>query len=358
MMTPHHSVTVPSRPKRRTLTRIAFSAAGTAPVARAVALLEFLDRPRRPVLPVLMYHRVDLEERTPTLDPSLISATPAEFERQVEYLASKRRPLSLDELLDVRRGRMELPPRAVVVTFDDGYRDFQEHARPVLRRYGVPATLFVPTAYPDNAQRAFWWDRLHAAVTTTGRRKPLATLAGTLPLGSVDERELASRAVREWVKRTPHEEAMAEVDRVASELGGRRPPHSVLSWSEIRELARDGVSLGPHTRTHPLLDQVSLEQAKEEILGSAADLEREVGHRSNAIAFPAGGLTDAIVAWLPEVGFELAFTTVRGATHLEHIDWLRIRRINVGRRSTLPLVQAQLLSWPARARRFLRPARS
>jgi peptidoglycan/xylan/chitin deacetylase (PgdA/CDA1 family) len=324
-----------------------------------MALLESLDRTRAPVLSVLMYHRIGFEERTPQLDPSLLSATPAEFARQVKYLASKRRVLSLNELLEVRRGRMELPRRSVVVTFDDGYRDFQEHAWPALRRHGVPATLFVPTAYPGDPGRAFWWDRLHAAFTTTARRAPLSTAAGTLALGSVDERRLAARTLRDWVKRTTHDEAMAEVDRVTATLGGQPPPRCVMTWAEIRELARDGVDLAPHTRTHPMIDQVTLGQAKQEILGSVADLEREVGHRSRAFAFPAGALTDAVVRWLPQAGVELAFTTRRGANHLERIDWLRIRRINVGRRSPLPVVQAQLLSWPTTAARgFVRPART
>ena len=306
-----------------------------------------------------MYHRIGFEDRTPQLDPALLSATPAEFARQVKYLASERRVLSLDELLEVRRGRMELPPRSVVVTFDDGYRDFQEHAWPALRRYGVPATLFVPTAYPGDPGRAFWWDRLHAAFATTARRAPLSTAAGTVALGSVDERGLAARTLRDWVKRTAHDEAMAEVDRVEVALGGRRAPACVLSWAELRELARDGADLAPHTRTHPMIDQVTLQRAKQEILGSVEDLEREVGHRSRAFAFPAGALTDAVSRWLPDAGVELAFTTRRGGNHLERIDWLRIRRINVGRRSPLPLVQAQLLSWPtAAARRLGRPART
>jgi peptidoglycan/xylan/chitin deacetylase (PgdA/CDA1 family) len=333
--------------------------ARTAPFVAAMAVLESLDRTREPVLSVLMYHRISSEERTPQLDPSLLSATPSEFARQVEYLASKRRVLSLGELLDVRRGLMELPPRSVVVTFDDAYRDFQEHAWPALRRHGVPATLFVPTAYPGDPRRAFWWDRAHAAFATTGRRTPLATAAGTLALESADERGAASRTLRDWVKRTSHDEAMAEVDRVALALGARPERGCVMSWAELRELAREGVDLAPHTRTHPMIDQVTLEQAKDEILGSAADLEREVGHRSRAFAFPAGALTDAVVRWLPEAGVELAFTTRRGGNHLEQTDWLRIRRINVGRRGPLPLVQAQLLSWPTTtARRFGRPAKS
>jgi len=263
---------VSTSPRSGLRTRAVAGVVRSAAFARAMALLDSLDRTRAPVLPVLMYHRIGFEERTPELDPSLLSATPAEFARQVKHLASERRVLSLDDLLEVRRGRMALPPRSVVVTFDDGYRDFQEHAWPALRRHGVPATLFVPTAYPGDPQRTFWWDRLHAAFATTARRAPLSTAAGTLALRSADERRLAARTLRDWVKRTTHDEAMAEVDHVTAALSGRLPLRCVLTWAELRELARDGLDLAPHTRTHPMIDQVTLEQAEQEILGSVSDL--------------------------------------------------------------------------------------
>lgn len=341
---------------KQAATRFALAVARTQPVALMIQVLEWLDRSREPVLPVLMYHRVDGPERSPELDPSLLSATPGEFEQQVQYLAAARRVLSLSDLLELRRGRMELPPRAVAVTFDDAYRDFKEQAWPVLQRHRVPVTLFVPTAFPDDPRRAFWWDRLHAALATTERRNPMLTPAGRVKLGTARDRELAFRSLRDWVKATRHDEAMSGVDSVVAELDGHQPTSSVLDWAELRELAGDGVDLGPHTRTHPLLDRVTLTQAKDEILGSAADLEREVGSQARALAFPSGALTSELVDWLPEAGFEMAFTTARGGNHLGHVDWLRMRRINVGRRSGLSVIRAQLLSWPTRARCYRLPA--
>jgi peptidoglycan/xylan/chitin deacetylase (PgdA/CDA1 family) len=320
--------------------------AGTSPFARVVGLLERIDRSRRPLLPVLMYHRIAEARHDPLLDPSLISASPDEFERQLTYLASARRVLSLEELLAVRRGRMELPERAVLVTFDDGYRDFAEHAWPALERFGVPVTLFVPSAFPDVPGTAFWWDRLHAALAGT-RRDSVTTPLGRLPLLDGVQRQAAGRALRNCLKRVPHWEAMAVVDRLASELGVADAVSPVLGWRELRELARAGVALAPHTRTHPLLDRLPFEKACEEVSGSIADLERELGSVPPVFAFPAGGHTDALVSWLPEAGIEVAFTTQRGSNDLRAVDWLRLRRINVGRRSALPLVRAQLLSWSA-----------
>jgi peptidoglycan/xylan/chitin deacetylase (PgdA/CDA1 family) len=340
-------------------TRLALAAARTSSFGLLVELLERIDPRARPRLPVLTYHRVVDPKRVPHDDPSLISATPQEFRVQMEYLAARRRVLSLSELRAIRRGDMELPPDAVAITFDDAYEDFAEHAWPVLRRLGLPVTLFVPTAYPDHPELMFWWDRLYGAFAGTERRDWLSTPFGRLPLLRARERAAAFKALAERVKEMPHERAMAVVEQLARALGAPPPAGKVLAWAELRELAAAGVSLAPHTRTHPRLDRLPLRRAREEIVGSAADLWSEIGDSPPVLAFPSGSHTEELIAWLPEAGFELAFTADRGSNDPRVADWLRLRRINVGRRSALPAIRAQLLCLPARAQvRRVAPGRA
>src|SRR5688500_1311664 len=152
-----------------TLTRAGLRAAATPAAERFAGMLERVDRRSARVLTILTYHRVDDPGHRPRLDPALLSATSAEFERHVAYVASSCNPLSLEDLVAIRRGQAEAPDRAVLVTFDDAYRDFAENAWPVLRAHGVPATLFVPTAYAADRDRRFWWDRLYAAFAGSDR---------------------------------------------------------------------------------------------------------------------------------------------------------------------------------------------
>ena len=266
----------------------------------------------------------------------------------MQLLASSYRVVSAAEVLEVRRGRGELPPRSVAVTFDDAYCDFAEHAWPIMRRLGLPVTLFVPTGYPDRPDRAFWWDRLYAALAGTTRNGSLETPVGRLELRSRAARGRAYRLLRDHLKSLPHAEAMAALDELSSKLEAPAPVSAVLGWEELRRLAAEGVVLAPHSRTHPLLNRVSPEERDAEIVGSREDLEREVGPAPPVFAYPAGGLCDAVVAALAKAGFELAFTTGRGTNDLSRADWLRLRRVNVGRRTTLPLIRAQLLPSLAR----------
>lgn len=310
-----------------------------------VTALEQVGRPRAGVLPVLTYHRVDVLGRSPLLYPGLISAEPAAFDEQMRFLATHWRPLSLAELLAVRRGEAELPLRSVLVTFDDAYGDFAAVAWPILKRYGIPVTLFVPTAYPGDRKRMFWWDRLYAALATTSRRAPVASPAGSMALATEADRLRTFRRLRSHVKSLAHEQAMKAVDELCEELGAPPPVSAVLSWPELRRLHSEGVALAPHSRTHPLLNRLPAEALRGEVVGSLEDLERELGEAPRVFAFPGGGVNHQVAKTILEARFELAFLAERGTNDLRRGDWLRLRRINVGRASGLPLVRAQLLPW-------------
>jgi peptidoglycan/xylan/chitin deacetylase (PgdA/CDA1 family) len=315
----------------------------------AIEALERIAPWRRGVLAVLTYHRVDEPDARPDLLPGLLSATPGAFAEQIADLARRYNPVSMAEILEAIDDPRLLPPRAVHVTFDDAYADFADQAWPILRASNVPVTLFVPTAYPDASGPGFWWDRLWHAVSTTTRDAISLDPARRLPLGDPASRRAAMRAMQTSLKARPHDQAMADVERLVTELGdpagvtaNPRPP-AVLGWEALRGLAADGVTIAPHTRTHPLLDRVSFDTAVAEIAGAHEDLEREIGPTSRVLAYPSGSHDDKAVEAARRAGMVLAVTTERGGNDLRHADRLRIRRINIGGRARSPLIRAQLM---------------
>lgn len=324
--------------------RRALSAATQSPAfAGLVALLERLDTQRPGVLAVLTYHRVDESGARPHLSPALHSATPETFEAHMRYLAAHRHPVAIQDVLDAFEKGTRLPERAVLVTFDDAYSGFAGHAWPIMQRHAIPATLFVPTAFPDHPERGFWWDQLYAAISGTDRPF-LDTPAGRLPLDTPAGRRRSFKRARSLVKALPHEQAMAWVRETCAALDAPPPRGDVLGWDALRRLAREGVTLGAHSQTHPLMNRISPEQARAEAVGSLRDLEREIGAVPPIFAYPSGGFNAEVVRGLDEAGFALAFTTVRGLNDLRRADRLRLRRINVGRLAPLAVVRAQLLN--------------
>jgi peptidoglycan/xylan/chitin deacetylase (PgdA/CDA1 family) len=251
----------------------------------------------------------------------------------------------MPELLEIYHTGGTLPPRATLVTFDDAYCDFAEYAWPIMQRYHLPVTLFVPTGFPDRPERIFWWDWLYQAVTTTARRSDLKLLSGIVALATPTDRELAFSHIRDHLKSLPHEEAMRTVETICAELEIPRPAHAVLGWQALRRLAAQGVTLGAHTRNHPLMNRIEPQQMQAEALGSLHDLEKEIGSALPIFAYPSGGMNEQAVQVLAEAGFVLAFGTQRGINTLYKTHPLCLRRINVGPRTTLPILRAQLLSW-------------
>jgi peptidoglycan/xylan/chitin deacetylase (PgdA/CDA1 family) len=331
--------------------RAAAWAARGAERAGLIALVEAAADPgakERARLRVLTWHRVDDPGAHPDLYPGLVSATPAGFEEQLDWIARRFAVVSLDQVLAARRDGRPLPRRALLLTFDDAYADFAEHAWPALRRRGLPAALFVPTAYPDRPERAFWWDRLWAAIAHTSRTA-LRTREAELHLDSPAERTRSYKRLRDRVKSLGHDEAMTFVDELCAELGAAPARSFVLGWSALRRIAREGATLLPHTRTHPLLHRVDADRAREEAEGSLADLRREIGPTPAVLAYPSGGFDAAVVRRLREAGFELAFTTDSGINDLATADPLRLRRVSVTLRTPRPVLRARLLPWPPRA---------
>lgn len=312
------------------INRLVGPAVQSSAFARFVTYLEKFEPQPANLLRVLTYHRL---------------ASAQIFDAQMSYLAAHYHVVTMQELLDVYQDGHQLPPRAVMITFDDAYCDFAEQAWPVLKRYQLPVTLFVPTAFPDQPTRLFWWDRLQNNVTQTARRDNLDTDIGRLPLATEAQRLQTYKRLRDHVKSLPHQSAMAWVDQICTLLGEVTVHNDVLGWDALRQLASEGVTLGVHTQTHPLMNRITLEQMRAEAAGSLADLQREIGAVLPVFAYPSGGFNADAIKILDQLGFVAAFTTKRGVNDLNKAQRLALHRINVGQRTSLAVLRAQLLSW-------------
>jgi hypothetical protein len=120
----------------------------------------FIQKRRFRNLQILAYHRVNEEE-----DPFFPALTTAVFEQHMEYLASHFRVLPLVEAV-TRLQTGDIPDNAVVVTFDDGYRDNYQYAFPILQQLSIPATVFLSTAV-IGTKTVLWHDRVFSAFRET-----------------------------------------------------------------------------------------------------------------------------------------------------------------------------------------------
>jgi peptidoglycan/xylan/chitin deacetylase (PgdA/CDA1 family) len=323
--------------RRRALAAVLASSA----FAGLAAAIDRLTHLRRGSLAVLTYHRVDDTGSRPDLHPGLISASPAAFDEQIGFLARRYRLVGLDEVVERPLvGRSTGYPH-VLVTFDDAYRDFAIQAWPTLKRHGVPVALFVPTAYADATPRSYWWDRLWGALHGTSH-EVLDTGTAFLPLRSPQERSAAYGRVVTDLRRLSHERLVARVEELAESLAVEPGPRATLDWSMLRSLSREGVCIGAHTRTHPRLEAIAEDALDQEIAGSRIELQRELAAPIHAFAYPEGGHDAAAVGAVERAGFRLAFTTARGVNRSRTSDPLRLKRLNIGGLTNLPVLRLEL----------------
>ncbi len=277
---------------------------------------------RRGALVTLTYHRL-LIAGNEDLHPGLATVDPDLFSLQMDELARDWNPVTLGDVLDAAAGGPSLPSRAVLVTFDDGYRDFGEVAWPIMAARGIRPTLFVVTGHATDPNRWFWWDRLHRA------------------LGRDSDTRLPRLSAR--VKALPHYEAMDLVNDVERESGLGPPRRRVThDWSELRRLEAEGVDIAPHTFTHPLLHRCPPDLISGELRDSWTRISGELVRPRPAFAYPDGGFNPEVLELMGATEMEIAFTTARGGGRPGWGDPLLLPRVNVGARTDVALLRAQL----------------
>jgi peptidoglycan/xylan/chitin deacetylase (PgdA/CDA1 family) len=269
---------------------------------------------------IFMLHHV-LPERPPGFAPNrILEVTPAFLEATVrQVIEAGFDPVSLDEAHDrMRRPRVASRP-FVCFTFDDGYKDNKVYAYPILKRHGVPFTVYVPTDYPDG-EGELWWLVLEEVV----RAAPEVTVrmdgsVRSFACATVSEKYDAFHQIYWWLRSSPEFRARALVRELAGGLGidwrdlCRR---LVMSWDEIRELASDPlVTIGAHTQRHLALAGLEEGVLRAEMEGSLRRIEHEIGRPCRHFSYPYGDARSAgerEFAAAAELGVKTAVTTRKG----------------------------------------------
>ena len=286
---------------------------------------------------ILMYHRVaELAN-----DPHLLAVTPNHFAEQMDIIRRDYTSIKLHELVDALHCG-NVPDRAVAVTFDDGYADNLHNATPLLKRHGIPATVFV-TAGLITREREFWWDELDRLLLQPGILPPKLRLningsAFDFQLGEASAYGAQDyRRDRGWhVARPddpgPRQHLFRKLLALMSPLGGAerekvvndllvwagagptaRSTHRALTIDELVQLQKcDLMEVGAHTMTHPKLGDMPVELQRTEIQQSKQILEAILKDRVTSFAFPFGSNTSESLALVREEGFDCACSTRPG----------------------------------------------
>jgi peptidoglycan/xylan/chitin deacetylase (PgdA/CDA1 family) len=261
---------------------------------------------------ILMYHRVN--DANDPFFPALPSRV---FEQQVDFVRRAYRVEPLEDVVRWLRAGAPGRPR-VAVTIDDGYPDTFDVAFPVLRRMGVPATLFLSTG-PVETGVPLWLDHLRALLKGTAVKTVACRTLGLAEsrLETALDRLATVKRVRAILKQVGQKALDDAIAELAERLDPDRSiaPPSCLTWARVKEMAAGGIQIGAHTHKHYVLSRLDRSEAREEIRRSVRLIEENVGTTVTTFAYPNGGAQDytpVTKALLAEMGLLAACSTRHG----------------------------------------------
>jgi len=229
--------------------------------------------------------------------------------------------------------------KAVVFTVDDGYRDFYQHAYPVFKKYGYPATIFLTSDFIEG-KLFLWWNQIEYVILNTA--KTTADLdwmgLGSLSLRSVDEKTRVIEKITSHCKKIPNALMRQHVAKLVEQMGvdisdQPKGEYAPLRWAEILEMQENGIDFHPHSKTHPILTQIGMEECRVELQESKECLELRLGKEANILCYPDGAAADFdenVIACAKKTGYCAAVTGMAGYDNTRaNTDLFRIRRLGL-----------------------------
>jgi peptidoglycan/xylan/chitin deacetylase (PgdA/CDA1 family) len=234
-----------------------------------------------------------------------------QFERHLGFLRDHFELVSLAQGLENIGAGLVRDKPFLALTIDDGFEDNYTLAWPLLKRYGIPATVFLATDFIDSG-RPPWPTQIAEILDQT----TLNAMSFPFPaqLGGLVEKLSARRELQLHLASLPPAERLLNLEALRAHL---RVPEGTnsrgLNWGQIREMHEHGVRFGSHTVFHSYLPSSSDDVVREELRCSKQRIEGELGEPCRLFAFPDGAFDDRSIGAVRAAGFEAAVTQVKGS---------------------------------------------
>ena len=270
-------------------------------LAASIPLAAYQALIRRPVIG-LIYHAVS-NDPPDYLKHIYPVKSPGQFEKDLICLKRNFNPISYAQLQRYADGKEVLPPRAVLISFDDGYRECFTQAAPLLRKHQVPCVFFLTTGFLDN-RAMFYRNKYSLLAEVVQKASPAATRAYLHEFNVRYGLQLTDReGLLIWLRSLNFQDEavldqicdLLKID-VAGVLQNRRP---YLTRAQVQGLVQDGFTIGAHSVHHPKFRDLPSEARVSEILASCRTVSSLTEMKSVPFAFPFSGL-GVDRAWLAE----------------------------------------------------------
>lgn len=238
------------------------------------------------------YHRIGDKENTP-YDRGIFSCTQQAFEQQIIAIKDHFKIINTVELAELIERNEIANERFAVITFDDGYIDNYTEALPILKKHQVSAVFYLTTTFLDSKEIT-WWDEVAYLLRKSHDmtyQLPNGASKHQLEKNNIDK--IIQRIMTD-IKQTKSLSVITVLDDIrlkfpiAKESLSREEHQLFMGWEQAKVLLQQGMEIGSHTLTHPILSQLDVKQHREEIVNSKLLLEEKLQCEINSIAYPVG----------------------------------------------------------------------
>jgi len=248
------------------------------------------------------------------------------------YLKSNFNIISLGHYVFARRNGYDIQSPSIIVTFDDGYKDFLTDAYPILVKYGIPATLFVTSDFVGSTL-PYWWDEISSYIKQKKAKFLNIDGIGKFELSSLNSKMRAIEVIADKLTHLDEGKRRQAVSAIRRKLEAKKSTEfksqHYLTWEDLRQIGRTNFEIGAHTRSHPNLLRLSDKKLVKEIVESKNDIEKEIKRPADLFAYPYGHtehFDKRVIKAVKDAGFLCACTTISGITR-ENDDLFTLKRI-------------------------------
>ncbi|MFT5294376.1 MAG: peptidoglycan/xylan/chitin deacetylase (PgdA/CDA1 family) [Colwellia sp.] len=253
---------------------------------------------------ILMYHRLGKSDLFPCISPDA-------FEQHLQYLNKYYAVMPLSEfLIHAKTGK--LASNAIALTFDDGYDDFYKLAWPLLKKYKVPASLYITTQFVDK-KISLWPDTLRTQLLSTALSETIIDDVGYLNLSRSNYLKNWN-LIGDYCLSLSQSKRNSFIKNLSKQLAvdikdSPQPEFNSLSWDNLKEMVQQGLSVGSHTLTHPILTSLEQHELEVELRESKQDIEDKLGINVPGFCYPNGmeaDVSEDIERTINRVGYDYA----------------------------------------------------
>ena len=298
-------------------------------------------------IPITFYHEIGNKEMEGLVE---YSVRIDHFDRQIQWLSRRFNVVPIDELIKHIKGEIKLAGKFTAITFDGGYVGNYKYAFPILKKYNVPASVYVVT---DSVDGNIPWERkLLYLISLTGKKrfKLDCNQQQSFEIGTREQKRAAKLKIQTYMAELDNEgkeKLLAQLsEKLDVELSGLAQK-LFLSWDQIREMNKSRlITIESHSLTHPRLTDISLDDVTREIIGSKKRIESELGEKITSFCYPDGRVSEEIKASVKNSGYSsgLAVKTPAILSDLNKIgdDVFELRRIYFPDRFYTPLIATEI----------------